>query len=166
MNCGEPEPGSPGRTRSLGWSLDEASERGRWKSCLSSWVSIKARQKGQDGAVDRPMTTRTFRANDDAGLTVLPEILLAEDIARLLGVSVGAARKLIAKGDCGPFARVGRRLVIRREAFLESLREREEHPNLAQSGSLGHTPVLLGLLSKRRHTSGKAANGDSRRSPG
>ena len=55
----------------------------------------------------------------------LPEVLLSEDVAKLLRITLGAARKLIARGDCGPHSRLGRRLVVRRDTFLETLKIRE-----------------------------------------
>lgn len=59
----------------------------------------------------------------------LPLVLLAEDVARALGLkSASAARRCILRGEVGPYIRRGRRLLLRREAFLEALRQREVHP--------------------------------------
>lgn len=59
-------------------------------------------------------------------LSALPEILTAEDVAQVARVSVSTARRQIRSGSCGPWTRMGRRLVVRREAFLEAIRAREE----------------------------------------
>ncbi len=55
----------------------------------------------------------------------LPELLLVEDVAIALQLGASAARKSIVRGECGPYLHVGRRLAVRRESFLESLRRRE-----------------------------------------
>ena len=70
--------------------------------------------------------------NQDADLPVL---LFVRDLARGLHVSEGGARKMILRGECGPYSRMGRRLVVRREAFLEALEAREKHPKPASGGS-------------------------------
>ena len=38
----------------------------------------------------------------------LPEILVVEDIAELLGISAGAARRLVSRGACEPYSRLGK----------------------------------------------------------
>ena len=55
----------------------------------------------------------------------LPPILLVEDMARIFRLTLGAARKMILRNDCGPFVRIGRRLAIRREVFLEHVKRLE-----------------------------------------
>lgn len=56
---------------------------------------------------------------------ILPEICHAEDVALALGTSTPAARRLMRRGDCGPVARFGRRLVVRRDALLAAIAARE-----------------------------------------
>lgn len=64
----------------------------------------------------------------DAGL-VLPVILSAEDAAVHLHLkTLSAARRAIRSGRCGPYSRFGRRLLVRKESFLEALRAHEVNP--------------------------------------
>jgi hypothetical protein len=58
----------------------------------------------------------------------LPEVLRVEDVAAVFGVKLGAARKAIVRGWCGPYSRVGRRLFVRRESFLAAFKSREVQP--------------------------------------
>ncbi len=58
----------------------------------------------------------------------LPPILFVPHIAEVFGIGASAARKVIQRGDCGPFFRVGRRLAIRRESFVAALQAREFDP--------------------------------------
>ena len=58
----------------------------------------------------------------------LPELLFIPDIALALGVTEGAARKAVLRGDCGTYIRLGRRLAVRRESFLAALEAREIDP--------------------------------------
>ncbi|MEZ6010109.1 MAG: hypothetical protein R3F05_20430 [Planctomycetota bacterium] len=57
----------------------------------------------------------------------LPEILFSPDLALALGgVTPSAARRAVLRGECGPYLRLGRRIAVRREAFLAALAEREQ----------------------------------------
>lgn len=56
---------------------------------------------------------------------ILPEICNAEDVALALGTSTTFARRLMRQGACGPVARFGRRLVVRRDALLAAIAARE-----------------------------------------
>ncbi len=56
---------------------------------------------------------------------ILPEICHDEDVALALGTSTLVARRLMRRGDCGPVARFGRRLVVRRDALLAAIAARE-----------------------------------------
>ncbi|MBI3272219.1 MAG: hypothetical protein HYZ53_24720 [Planctomycetes bacterium] len=62
------------------------------------------------------------------GRALLPEVLLSEDLALALGVSPSAARRAVLRGQCGPYVRLGRRLCVRRPAFLAALEARETTP--------------------------------------
>jgi hypothetical protein len=60
---------------------------------------------------------------------VLPEVLLEGDIRLALGLDTDEeARAAVARGDCGPYLRLGRRLAVRRESFLAALAAREIAP--------------------------------------
>lgn len=59
---------------------------------------------------------------------MLPELMLVEDVARVLGVTPATARKAIRRGDVGRFVRIGRRLGVRRPEFLRTLDARQEAP--------------------------------------
>ena len=58
----------------------------------------------------------------------LPEILFIPDIALALLASESTARRAVLRGDCGPYLRIGRRLAVRRDSFLEALETREIDP--------------------------------------
>lgn len=89
--------------------------------------SEPARKEECAGSADSPHDLRSSTpcaAGTD--LAALPEILTVEDVAQIAHVSVSTARRQIRSGSCGPWTRMGRRLVVRREAFLEAIRAREE----------------------------------------
>jgi hypothetical protein len=58
----------------------------------------------------------------------LPELMFIPDVAVALCVGKPAARRLVLRGDCGPYIRVGRRLAVLRESFLQALESRQELP--------------------------------------
>lgn len=59
----------------------------------------------------------------------LPQVLFIPDLAVALGgVSLATARRAVIRGDCGPYLRIGRRIALRREAFLRALADREAAP--------------------------------------
>lgn len=59
----------------------------------------------------------------------LPEVLFVPDLALALGgLTPSATRRAVLRGDCGRFVRLGRRLAVRREAFLDALAAREVDP--------------------------------------
>jgi hypothetical protein len=62
---------------------------------------------------------------------VLPDILTAEDVARLFHVSISEARRLIVGGRVGRHFKVGRRHFIQRAALIEALAalEKPAHPD-------------------------------------
>lgn len=61
----------------------------------------------------------------------LPEVLFLADLALALSVTPSAARRVLLRGDCGPYFRMGRRYAVRRTSFLAALSEREVHPTPA-----------------------------------
>jgi hypothetical protein len=58
----------------------------------------------------------------------LPQVMFVPDLAIALQVGASAARRAVIRGDCGPFLRLGRRIAVRREAFLAALAAREIDP--------------------------------------
>lgn len=58
----------------------------------------------------------------------LPEVLLMRDLALALSMTASATRRLVMRGEVGPYTWIGRRIVVRREAFLKALAEREVCP--------------------------------------
>ena len=65
----------------------------------------------------------------------LPEVLFVPDLALALGgVTESAARRTVLRGECGPYLRIGRRIAVRREAFLAALAGREQHPAVGEEG--------------------------------
>ncbi len=66
--------------------------------------------------------------NETARRATLPEVLLSEDVATVLKITPSSARRLIREGRLGPFVRLGRRLAIRKETFLDHLACGERSP--------------------------------------
>ena len=56
---------------------------------------------------------------------VLPEIMLVTDVADALKLTTANAVKAVMRGQCGPFATIGGRVIIRREAFLRWVAQHE-----------------------------------------
>jgi hypothetical protein len=57
---------------------------------------------------------------------LLPEVLTPDDLAIALGLpSADAARRLLRRGHLCPYARVGQRIYVRRDALLRALAQRE-----------------------------------------
>jgi len=94
----------------------------------------------------------------------LPEIMFALDVATAFGLTASAARKAILRGYCGPYFRIGRRLAVRRESFLATLREHEIDPR----EPLPYLAVLRrgapGSAQSRRGAEGSDAGGEDSRS--
>ena len=82
---------------------------------------------------DTPRQVEGRRAGD------LPEILIVEDLAVILKIGLPAARALVRSGACGPFSRLGRRMVLRRDSFLATLEASEERHTPLASGHPSHT---------------------------
>jgi hypothetical protein len=57
----------------------------------------------------------------------LPEVLFVPDLASALQLTPVSTRRAVLRGDCGPYFRVGRRLAVLRESFLNSLARRQVH---------------------------------------
>lgn len=55
----------------------------------------------------------------------LPLVMFVPDVALALQVTPATARRAILAGRCGPYSRIGRRLVVRRDALLAAIAERE-----------------------------------------
>jgi len=56
----------------------------------------------------------------------LPLVLDTRDVAPLLKVSERTAQRLLARGALGPVSRIGGRLRVFREDFLEAVRGRAQ----------------------------------------
>ena len=84
---------------------------------------------------------------------LIPELLRAEDVATILGVSAQRARERISSGSLGPHLRFGRRLYIRKASFLAAIQAAEIAP---PPGESPRPPVpepradILALLRGRR----------------
>ena len=63
----------------------------------------------------------------------LPELLSVSALADLFGASEPAIRRGLARGQYGPYLKVGRRLFVRRDSLDEFLREREVTPANARA---------------------------------
>jgi excisionase family DNA binding protein len=85
--------------------------------------------------------------NLQPGMRDLPVILRVEHLVELLGISADGVRALLRRGTL-PSARVGKRVLVRREAFLAYLErgERERRPR-TDSPSI---EVLRALAAERR----------------
>ena len=59
----------------------------------------------------------------------LPEVMFIPDLALALQLSLPAARRSVLQGRCGPYHRVGRRLVVLRENLLAALSGHPEGPS-------------------------------------
>ena len=58
---------------------------------------------------------------DTVRRAALPEVMFVPDVALALQVSFPTARLCIRRGDCGPHFRIGRKLAVLRESFLDAL---------------------------------------------
>ena len=78
----------------------------------------------------------------------LPPMLFVTDLAPLLGLGESAVRKMIRRGELGSFLRLGRRLCLRREAFVEALTELERRAALdVRTSGLGKPdPEIMALV--------------------
>lgn len=54
----------------------------------------------------------------------LPEVMFVPDIALALRCGPSTARTALRAGACGPTIRLGRRIAVLRESFLDALRDR------------------------------------------
>lgn len=72
-----------------------------------------------------PFETALATQEETLRRSALPEVMLAEDVALVRRINLPSARRAIRRGECGPFVRLGRRLAVRREAFLGALEARE-----------------------------------------
>lgn len=61
-------------------------------------------------------------AGHDEGARI---VLFVEDLTRALGRSASTVRRLIRRGELGPFNRIGGRLCVRRDALLAHLADHE-----------------------------------------
>ena len=76
----------------------------------------------------------------------LPPILLSDHVAEIFGISRAAACKKIRRGACGKWSRVDGRPVVRREAFLKHLQEREVNPSETPTRLSKSDPAVVRIL--------------------
>lgn len=57
--------------------------------------------------------------------TFIPVILFVPDVASVLCLTNSAARKMVVRGELGPFINLGKRLALRRETFFAALKKLE-----------------------------------------
>ncbi|MCC6740321.1 MAG: hypothetical protein IT452_14850 [Planctomycetia bacterium] len=94
--------------------------------------------------VPDPTTVATRRA-------ILPEVLLAEDVALAQRITLGAAQKAMRSGRLGPVSRVGRRLAILRTDYLEAIRGARLYTSgLGRPAPGRPRPEIVSLLARRR----------------
>lgn len=84
---------------------------------------------------------------------LLPDLARVEDVGALLGMTVSGARRLILRGGLGPFVRVGRRIILRRESILAALREREVDPSASTPTAASHPASWTRRLRSRTASS-------------
>lgn len=66
-----------------------------------------------------PVRTRAL------GRALLPELMATEDVALALCMGVRSARRYLRAGWLGPTIQLGRRVFLRREAFIAALKRAE-----------------------------------------
>ena len=82
-------------------------------------------------------------------MTDLPPILRVQDLAPLLGISPTGVRALIRRGRI-PASRIGRSLLLRRDAFLAALERDERSRRPAPAPEEKAARLLRGLPAPRR----------------
>lgn len=82
----------------------------------------------------------------------LPDLVRAPDLAALLHVGVGAARRLITRGAVGAYCRLGRQLCVRRDSLMAALAAREVTPPAPPAPRDAPAPLseYVALLQPRR----------------
>jgi hypothetical protein len=81
--------------------------------------------------MEESMRKRTKKKQAPVASEAFPEgspLLFTEDLARTLRLTRGAVRKMLMRGECGSYLRIGRKLAVRRAAFLQALEAREISP--------------------------------------
>ena len=96
------------------------------------------------------MTSNLTPHSDAVRRAALPELLFVPDIALALGVKPSAARKAVVRGECGRFLRIGRRLAVRRDSFMDALAEREVAPPKPRPTPPKPSARMLKLLQERK----------------
>lgn len=79
-----------------------------------------------------------------------PIFVTARRIAEWLGVTYSAAAKIVYRGDLGPWAKIGNKLIVRSEAVIEAIKAHEK-PGWSSWHRTGRTyprpdPKILELL--------------------
>ncbi len=58
----------------------------------------------------------------------LPEVMFVSDVAVALRVGEDTARRIVLRGECGAYLRLGGRIAVLRETFLDTLQQRQVLP--------------------------------------
>ncbi len=91
----------------------------------------------------------------------LPDILGIEDVAAALRIAPKTARRLVTSGRIGPWARVGKRLYLTREALLAALaRPSGQDPPPRRSPLLPKPDPQIVLVLQRPRRGGKRSDGE------
>jgi len=80
----------------------------------------------------------------------LPEVLHAEHLAGVFGVSVSQARQNLAAGTYGPRFRVGKRWGILRTVMIEHLHRMSEMPSEPKAATPERGSKVLDVISRQR----------------
>src|SRR5262245_37123079 len=93
---------------------------------------------------DAPMASPTGSAPyldpETARRAALPEILLIADLALAFRMTPSGTARAVHRGLFGPWGRVGRKIVLRRESVLATLRSREVAPPLISPAPIPVAP--------------------------
>lgn len=96
-----------------------------------------------------PIDRRIEVAVKSARALWLPDLVRVPDLARALELTPRAVRAAIRRGTFGPFSKVGKQIVLRRESVLRALAEREMDPSGPRTLPRGR-PDLVEALRPRR----------------
>lgn len=75
--------------------------------------------------------TRRRSTEGEGGAEAFPEgspLLFVDDLCAILKLTAGAIRKALHRREFGPYLHIGRRLAVRRESLLATLKAREITP--------------------------------------
>ena len=104
--------------------------------------------------LDLPALARTLLPALDTALAarIALGFLWIEDVSAILGGGLAAARRAVQAGRFGPYARIGKRIVLRVESVREAISAREVRTEPSPHAAAPETPPTWAsaLLSRRR----------------